>query len=605
MSTAARGPAPLDLRERHGVETPEHVDVHLELAGVGSRAAAVVLDTLILFIGLLILSAAVAGMTADAKASTGTSWASAVMIFLLVFSFPGYFILFEGLNAGRTPGKQALGIRVVMDTGRAVTFTAAVVRNLVRLLDCFVLAGIPALLSAFLNKSHKRPGDFAAGTVVVRDRPTERLLQALPEVGEPELVETGPPELSEDEFRLLDRFLARLHELDPQVQNRMAVELAQRFEARVPRRTTDTHAYLAQVFGDEQRKRRSRFGTRAQPGAAGRTTVTAERFVARKRAQWEAFHMVATRVERSGVGALPPGEIPAFAARYREIAADLARARTYGVDARVVEYLERLVAAGHNALYRARGRARPPLPRYLLQDFPAAVVQSWRYVVVAFFLTAVPAGVGYAILRQQPALADELASPVMVSRAEQAAEETAAGRSYAQASSEERPQIAAFIISNNIMVCFRAFAGGITAGLLTAVVLLFNGLMLGTAYGVFANYHASLYLTTFIAPHGVLELTAIFISGGAAFRLAHAMIAPGDRTRRDALVIEGVIAARMIGAVVSLLALAGTIEGLLSTSDAPAFVKFAVSAASAVLLGLYFANGRSYLRRQVAGVSNQ
>jgi uncharacterized membrane protein SpoIIM required for sporulation/uncharacterized RDD family membrane protein YckC len=603
VSTAARGPAPLDLRERHGIETPEHVDVHLELAGVGSRAAAFVLDTLLLTVGLMVLSIVLAGVSSGTKTTQGESWANAVLILVLFFSVPGYFVLFEGLNGGRTLGKQALGIRVVMDTGRAITFTAAVVRNLVRLLDCFALAGVPALLSAFLSKSHKRPGDFAAGTVVVRDRPTERLLQALPEVAEPELVEAGPPDLTDDEFRLLDRFLARLHELDPQVQNRMALELARRFEQRAPRRTADTYAYLTQLFGEEQRKRRSRFGTRAQAGAAGRTTVTAERFVARKRAQWEAFHAVATRVERSGVGALPPGEIPAFAARYREIAADLARARTYGVDARVVEYLERLVSAGHNALYRARGRSRPPLGRYLLQDFPAAVVQSWRYVVLAFLLTAVPAGVGYEMLRQQPSLADELASPVMVSRAQQAAAETEAGRGYAQASSEERPQIAALIISNNILVCFRAFAGGITAGLLTALVLLFNGLMLGTAYGVFANHHASLYLTTFIAPHGVLELTAIFISGGAAFRLAHALIAPGDRTRRDALVVEGIVAARMIGAVVSLLALAGTIEGLLSTSDAPAVVKFGVSAASAVLLVMYLMNGQACLRRQATAIS--
>ena len=191
----------------------------------------------------------------------------------------------------------------------------------------------------------------------------------------------------------------------------------------------------------------------------------------------------------------------------------------------------------------------------------------------------------------------------MVSRAEQAADETAAGRSYAQAPGEERPQIAALIITNNIWVCFRAFVGGVTAGLLTALLLLFNGLMLGTAFGVFANYHATLYLTTFIAGHGVLELTAIFISGGAAFRLAHGLIAPGDRTRRDALVIEGMIAARMLGAVVCMLALAGTIEGLLSTSDAPTFIKFGVSAASAVLLVMYLMNGRAYLSRQATAIS--
>src|SRR5207302_69198 len=163
-----------------------------------------------------------------------------------------------------------------------------------------------------------------------------------------------------------------------------------------------------------------------------------------------------------GVSRLPAGDIPAFATSYREVAADLARARTYGVDPRVIAYLERVVSAGHNAFYRARGRRRTPLFRYLVRDFPAAVVQSWAYVFV-----------------------------------------------------------------------------------------------------VFANYHAGGYLGTFIAGHGVLELTAIFIAGGAGFRLAGAVLLPGDRTRRDALIVEGRVAARMIGAVVTLLAIAGTIGGLL------------------------------------------
>jgi len=139
-----------------------------------------------------------------------------------------------------------------------------------------------------------------------------------------------------------------------------------------------------------------------------------------------------------------------------------------------------------------------------------------------------------------------------------------------------------------------AFAGGMLAGILTVVALVFNGLVIGIFFAVFANYGAAGYLGTFVAGHGVLELTAIFISGGAGFRLAHALIAPGDRTRPDALVVDGRIAMRMMGAVVFFLAIAGAIEGLLSTSDAPAAVKFAVSAASAVFLGLYFLNGYRY-----------
>jgi uncharacterized membrane protein SpoIIM required for sporulation len=366
--------------------------------------------------------------------------------------------------------------------------------------------------------------------------------------------------------------------------------LTRRFEPRVPRRSVDAETYLTAVFTDEQQKRRGRFATRAAAGA-GRTTVTAERFVARKRDTWEAFRAAAQRLEHGGLARLPAAEIPGFAARYREVAADLARARTYGVDPQVTAYLERLVAAGHSALYHGRGTRHAPLTQYLLADFPAAVVASWRQVLAAFLLFMVPAAVGFVMLRERPQLAEEIVSPVMVSRAEQAAERQAKGIGYAAAESGERPVIAAAIISNNIRVCIMAFAGGMLAGILTVLALVFNGLAIGTGFGVFANYGAAGYLGAFVAGHGVLELTAIFVSGGAGFRLAHALIAPGDRTRVDALVVDGRIAMRMMGAVVFLLAIAGSIEGLLSTSDAPDAWKYVVSAASAILLGLYFLNG--------------
>jgi uncharacterized membrane protein SpoIIM required for sporulation len=410
-----------------------------------------------------------------------------------------------------------------------------------------------------------------------------------------EPIDTGPPDLTEDEFRLLDRFLGRQNELTPEVQARIAADLVRRFESRIPRRSGDVQGYLVMVFNEEQRKRRSRFATRAQAGSAGRITVTAERFVAKKRQGWERFRETATRMERSGVSALGPGEIPEFAAQYREVAADLARARTYQVDPSVITYLERIVSAGHNALYRTRGRQRTPLPHYLLRDFPAAVVQSWQYVLLAFLLFTIPAGVGYLMIRERPALADEIVSPGMVARAEEAGEREVEGSTYAQQGRATRPGVAAFIITNNINVSFLVFAGGLTAGLLTAWLLFYNGMMLGLALGLFHNHHALGYLVVFVAGHGVLELTAIFISAGAGFRLAKALIAPGDRTRKDALIVEGRIAARMIGAVVTLLAIAGTIEGLLSTSNAPAIWKYGVSAATAVFLVLYLLNGRNAL----------
>jgi uncharacterized membrane protein SpoIIM required for sporulation len=200
------------------------------------------------------------------------------------------------------------------------------------------------------------------------------------------------------------------------------------------------------------------------------------------------------------------------------------------------------------------------------------------------------------MIRERPNMAEEVMPQVMISRAEQAAAREAEGRTYAQTDAENRPIVAAMIITNNIQVSFGVFVGGLTCGLLTAWLLLANGLMLGFGFGLFENYGVLSYLTTFVAGHGVLELTAIFISAGAGFRMAKALIAPGDRTRKDALVVEGRIAVRMIGAVITLLAIAGTIEGLLSTSDAPAMWKFGVSLATVVLLILYFANGVVYLR---------
>src|SRR5256712_603037 len=597
MPASARG---LALRQHRGVETPEHVDVRFELAGVGSRVAAGLLDLLLVWLGLMLLGIGGGAIVSDIVPNgTASGWLTAGLILLTFCLVWGYFTLFEALNGGRTPGKQALGIRVVMDTGRSPTPQAAVVRNLVRFIDCYFPAVpfAPAILSIALHPSNKRLGDMAAGTIVVRDRPTDWTLGAT--VGAPghdstgEAVETGPPELSEEEFRLLDRFLGRLNELAPDVQARITADLVRRFEPRIPRRIADLQGYLVTVFAEEQRKRRSRFAPRAQAGAAGRITVPAERFVQKKREGWEAFRTTALRMERSGVGggALAAGEIPAFAAQYREVAADLARARTYQVDPRVIAYLERVVAAGHNALYRSRGKPRTPLPHYILRDFPAAAVQSWQYLLLAFLLFFIPAAVGYVMIREQPALAEELLSPVMVARAEAAAENLAEGRGYAETNKQDRPQVAALIITNNITVSIGTFVGGLTAGVLTTWLLFANGMMFGLVLGLFRNYQALNYLLTFVLGHGVLELTAIFISAGAGFLLAKAMIAPRDPPRQNAPVGEGRIAARLICAAGAPVLPARAIQGLLSPSAAPATWKYGVSAATAVFLVLYLGNG--------------
>lgn len=581
--------------------------LELELAGAGSRVAAAAVDGLIL-IGLFLLIN-VAFTFGGVAGGTVRAWYGAVLVVVGFALTWGYFTLFEALGNGRTPGKRYIGIRVVMDTGHPITMGAAVIRNLVRIADAlfFFFLGLAFIL---FHSENKRLGDIVAGTIVVRDRPEDLQLVtqgvvpqgAVEDASGDEVLEAGSPELAEDEYRLLDQFLHRAAELDAGRRHQLRDELVARFAPRVPRRDADPETFLVQLHAAEFRRRRGRLATR-RPSGVGHTSVAAERFVARKQASWEAFRAEAVRAERAGLKSLGAREIPGFAARYRALAADLARARTYGVDARVLEYLERVVSAGHNAIYGTPGVRRPALGRLVFGEFPAAVIAARRYVVAAFLFFAVPAATGYLVLRERPTAAYELLPDEMIARAAAGRARRAEGIGYAEAPSPYLPLIASSIVRNNVQIAFAAFAFGVLAGVGTIFVLVSNGLFFGAVLGLFANYGLADWLLRFVAGHGVLELTAIFIAGGAGLLIGRTIIAPGDLRRRDALVLAGQRAVRMVGAAACLLLLAGTIEGFLSASDAPQAYKFAASGLSAVLIALYLAAGWRHLGRSALEVA--
>ena len=599
-----REPTTLLLSKRISVETPEHVILELELAGMGSRMAAGMLDLLLLVFLLLLISVVLAA--ADAYVAWFGNWAGAGLIFLWFTAFWGYFTLFEALSGGRTPGKRRLGIRVVMDTGHPLTFQAALVRNLIRLVDLqpFGTYGV-GLLFVFFNRHHRRLGDAVAGTIVVRDRPQDLTLSSIV-ADVPEELDAGPPILSDEEFRLLDQLVARLNDLEPAIRARLTAELAQRFthrlapedwlseddrEARRRRSSSRSEQLLIRLHDDETIRRTARAATR-RSGGGRNTTGTAQRFVASRQQAWEGFRNRALHLEKSGIRTLSGEDLIAFAAEYRTAAADLARARTYAVDQRVVAYLERIVGAGHNTLYGLRGVRRFPIGRLLLQELPAATYRARFYVILACLLFLLPGIVGYVLVRERPQVVHEVLPDGMIARAESGAYQRETGRGYAQTPSPYLPLVASSIITNNIQVAFGAFAFGVTAGVGTVVVLVFNGLFFGAVLAMFANYGLTSWILTFVAGHGVLELTAIFIAGAAGLLIGRAILAPGDLARRDALVINGRLAIKLVGASGCLLLLAGVIEGFLSASGAVPALKLGVSAASLVLVGLYFEAGR-------------
>src|SRR6266480_112770 len=452
-----RAPTVPQFTRRLGIETPEHLVLELELAGLGSRMAATVCDAGLLILAFVLLGVGIQLLPTPTGGDAEGPWSTlaAIVLILTVFLlFWGYFLLFEALNDGRTPGKRLMGIRVLMDTGHPLTFTAAAVRNLVRIVDMQpVFTYQVGLAFVLFHAQNKRLGDIVAGTVVVRDRPENLQLAsvAADRAAEPEALEAGPPELADEEFRLLDQLLERLQGLEGAVRRRLTAE-------------------------------------------------------------------------RLGLKQLGAAEIPGFAAQYREVASDLARARTYGVDPRVLEYLERVVSAGHNALYGRHIGQRVPIVRLALRELPAAVVEARAFVLAALLLFALPAVTGYLAIRERPAIAEEVLPDEMIARARAGAGRRAEGVGYAEAPSMYLPVVASTIITNNVQVAFFAFAFGITAGIGTLLLLTLNGLFFGAVLGLFANYGLAGWLLTFVAGHGVLELTAIFIAGGAGLLVARGLI---------------------------------------------------------------------------------
>ena len=154
--------------------------------------------------------------------------------------------------------------------------------------------------------------------------------------------------------------------------------------------------------------------------------------------------------------------------------------------------------------------------------------------------------------------------------------------------------MASSIVTNNVQVTFAAFAGGVTAGLLTVLLLVLNGISLGSVVGLYASKGIASLLLAFVAPHGVLELFAICVAGGGAFLVAAGMLLPGQRSRGRALVENARRAIRLIAASTFLLVIAGTLEGFVSPIGWwPLEGKLAVSGVTLLFLVMYLRGGRA------------
>jgi uncharacterized RDD family membrane protein YckC len=228
--------------DRMTIATPEGVEVDVVLAGLGSRFLARFLDAL-LQAGLILALAVVVGIIGSPLDLGGWGVAAwAVGAFAVIFV---YDVLFELLASGRTPGKQAAGIRVVGLRGEPVTFRASAVRNVLRIFE-LVLFYFPAVVSILVTKRNQRLGDLAAGTVVAREKFGGRTDGSVPTtttitVPAQHVVTWDVSGITADEVVAVRHFLDRRVALPWPVRNHLGWELWRRLQPRIAGAPVDAH----------------------------------------------------------------------------------------------------------------------------------------------------------------------------------------------------------------------------------------------------------------------------------------------------------------------------------------------------------------------------
>lgn len=226
----------MGVDDRVTLVSAEGIDLDLRLAGIGSRSAALALDLLIQVLLVLLLTSIAS--TFGAIGAAGLAIAS----FLVLIGYP---VIAESAFDGRTVGKQALGLRTIMDDGSPLTFVAAAIRGLVRVVDLLPGVGLVGMVSILATERSQRLGDLVAGTLVVHDetaaaRRRDVVSNAQQDLGfgiapvlSPEQAGWDVSAVSPDDLVAARSFLARRLELDPYHRADLADRLAQQLQPKV------------------------------------------------------------------------------------------------------------------------------------------------------------------------------------------------------------------------------------------------------------------------------------------------------------------------------------------------------------------------------------
>ncbi len=308
----------------------------------------------------------------------------------------------------------------------------------------------------------------------------------------------------------------------------------------------------------------------------------ADNFIERRKTNWKRLEELIDQVRSvRGLRRLSREEVREFGRSYRRAASDLAIARVESRDQRLVNYLNNLVIRAHGMVYRAESRGVRSIFDFYWHEFPAIFRRTFRYTLATFLIFIGIAMVSFIATWRN----DDFADFAYLSQS--TVQQIKKHQRWWESLNDAAPIGAARIMANNIGVSLKVFAFSIVPVIGTVDALMPSALQFGSINALVIKYGMTRTLWSFVAGHGVLEFMAIFIAGGAGLMIGLALLFPGERTRREALVESGRTAIQLLAGCIPLLVIAGAIEGFISPLPIQGSYKIAVSAATAVMLAAY------------------
>lgn len=305
---------------------------------------------------------------------------------------------------------------------------------------------------------------------------------------------------------------------------------------------------------------------------------------------WTELEELLTRIEKNGLQSLSANEVSRLPMLYRATLSSLSVARAISLDRNLIEYLEKLSARGYINVYGAHRKMREALGDFFFFQFPAHVRRFRWHILISAVLLLLGGLVGAVMTLQDPELFYTFVSPEYAGdRGPQASTESLRAALFDDGGGEmdSLAFFSTYLMTHNAKIGMMAFALGF-ACLPVIYLLFYNGLLLGSFAALYHGRDLGFEFWSWILPHGITEVFAVILCGGAGLMVAEAVVFPGKYSRRAMLAKRGRQAGVIVLGAVVLFVLAGFIEGFFRQMVQNIPLRYGVAVATAMLWAAYF-----------------